>query len=291
VLQAEPAGETGDLAGDVGRVHGCDERSGGVQRVDPALGEAEPPGPPVDLGVDDQVRQRPGTAGEHRPQRGRAAVTQDLGRVVAGREDRRHGRGRAGERGEQVVGPDRRAAPGLVGVERDQDAGLRQAGRPVQGRDLGGGQGRAAGRDGRVPVTSGGRDGDRVERAFHDHRHRSGGERAAALPQPEQRLALVVQHGARAVQVPRDGRAAMTGRAAGEGDDGAAGGPDGEHGAVAEGVGQRAAPGPAGEPGSLDQRVRVAAGPQVTGERIPPAGAYPTCQRRQMSGPSPRPAR
>ena len=135
------------------------------------------------------------------------------------------------------------ALTGRVGVERHEHARRAQARRVGKRGGLLGGERGAARRHPGVPAPARGGDGDRVERAFHDHRPRSPGERAACLPQPEQDRALPVQPCARAVQVSGHVRAGAGGRAADEGDYGPVAVADREHGAVAEGVDERAAPG------------------------------------------------
>ena len=147
VVQPEDSREAGDLAGDVGGGHGGDQGSSGAQRVDLAFGEAQPAAPAGGFGVDDEVGQGAGVVSEYRGKGGRAGAGEDLGWVLASWEGR--GSQLLGERDEQVVGVDGGEPSGLVGVERDRDAGRTQVGGLGEGSGLAGGECRAAGRDGR----------------------------------------------------------------------------------------------------------------------------------------------
>ena len=64
VVQIQPTGQANHLAGDVVGGHGRDKASGGAQGVDLSFRIREPPVPPVDFAVDDQVGQRPGVVGQ-----------------------------------------------------------------------------------------------------------------------------------------------------------------------------------------------------------------------------------
>ena len=140
------------------------------------------------------------------------------------------------------------------------------------------GQRRPARRQAGVTAAAGGGDGNGVERPFNDDRLRSPGEPTACLPQAEQHFALPVPPCAGAVQVFGHVRAGAAGRAADEGDHGAVGGADGEHGAVAESVDEGSAPGPAAQPRRLDNTVAVAERPQMLDERRPLRGGVPGLQ-------------
>ena len=86
MVQTEAVSKASHLAGDVAGGHGGDEAGGGAEGVDLALRIREPPVPPVDFIVDDDVGQRMGMASEYLGQAGRSFPRQDLRWVLAGLE-------------------------------------------------------------------------------------------------------------------------------------------------------------------------------------------------------------
>jgi hypothetical protein len=89
VVEAEPFRQPGDLPGHVGKGQPGYDRGDRAQRRDLALGEDQPPLPLGEQGIDDQVGQRAGAAGERLGEDGGTFVAQDLGWVLPGREGRR----------------------------------------------------------------------------------------------------------------------------------------------------------------------------------------------------------
>jgi hypothetical protein len=125
-------------------------------------------------------------------------------------------------------------------------------------------------------------DGDRVEGAFHDDRHRAAGEQIACLVQAEQQAAFLIGAGLGTVQVLGDLRAGSRAGAAEEPRDVSALVMNRQQDPVAEVVDERAAGGNAGDSGGLDRVVVVAEDAEVAGERGPSAGGVsdlPVAQR------------
>lgn len=214
MVHAEAFSEAGDLAGHMVHGHGRDDRRGSAQRADPSLRVAGPPAPLAQFCVYHQVGERLG-AGQRGDEGGGPVPGQHLGRVASRWQDGCCGP--AGGGGEEMVGTDSRVPPGLVRVERGHRPGPGQVRHLAERGDLTGGQRGAAGRQASEPPGAGDGHRDGVERAFDEHGQRAPGQQLTGFPQSEQRGALVIQAGPRAVDVFGHIRPSGGGGAADEG--------------------------------------------------------------------------
>jgi hypothetical protein len=125
-------------------------------------------GPAAHPGINDDLGERGGAAGEGFPEGHRAVILELLGGVAAVGED--DGGEVAGGDGQAGVGPDGCLAAGAVGVEGDADASFGQVHGAGEGCDLLVGECRPAQRKTYETAGGGDADGPGVGESFHEDR-------------------------------------------------------------------------------------------------------------------------